>query len=151
MARVRVRTRKPEDFRMISDLVPPEDRKKFSETELNSRIRFIEQGDEKSLQLLELDYLPNAAIDIHAHREDEIIYVVAGEMHIGNRMLGPGATVFIAGHTLYGFKAGPEGLRMLNFRPRSDLTFITKDEFRNRSRGESPSEAAPESGNAVRK
>ena len=33
------------------------------------------------------------------------------------------------GRTLYSFRPGPDGLRFLNFRPRKDATYITRDEM----------------------
>ena len=44
-------------------------------------------------------------------------------MRINNRTVGPGACLTIPGGVFYGFHAGPEGLRILNFRPRNDTTF----------------------------
>jgi quercetin dioxygenase-like cupin family protein len=129
MGRVRVSDDSTKDFRVIRDLVGADDRAKFSAAELDSKICFIEPGGAAALQLFEIDYLPGAVIDVHAHDEDEIIYIVSGEMHLGDRVLGAGGTVFIAGNTLYGFKAGPQGLRMLNFRPRADMSFVTRDQF----------------------
>ena len=61
--------------------------------------------------------------------KDEIIYVVAGEMVLGNRRIGPGATEFVQGNTLCSLAPGGKGLRFLNFRPRIDTTFITREEF----------------------
>ena len=58
-----------------------------------------------------------------------MIYILEGEIIFGNRSFGPGSTISIPGNTLYGFRAGPEGLRFLNFRPRADTTFITKEQF----------------------
>jgi quercetin dioxygenase-like cupin family protein len=136
MANVRVRTRQAEDYKVIRSIVGDDDLWKFSDKELDSRIRFIEPGDDSHLQLFEIDYVPGTPIEIHAHEQDEIIYIVEGEMHAGTRVLGPGATLFVAGNTLYSFKAGPNGLRMLNFRPRADLTFITEEEFRKSKRAQ---------------
>lgn len=130
MANIRVRTRESQGYQIIRTMVPAEEQKRFGDLELDSKMRFIEPGDDNSLQLFEIDYLPHTDIEIHAHREDEIIYIVDGAMHVGARILGPGATVFVKGNTLYGFKAGPDGLRMLNFRPRADRTFIRKADFR---------------------
>jgi hypothetical protein len=129
MARVRVKVEKDEDFKVVGDLVVGDERRKYSANELKSRVRFIEQGDERSPQLFEMDYLPNTKVDIHAHEQDEIIYVVAGEMVLGTRIIGPGSTVFVQGNTLYSFTSGDKGLRFLNFRPRIDTTFITREEF----------------------
>ena len=40
-----------------------------------------------------------------------------------------GSSVFIAAHTLYSFRAGPDGVRFLNFRPVGGARYIFKDEF----------------------
>ena len=98
----------------------------FSETELESTVTYHERGSDDELQLIEIDYLPNAAINVHAHDEDEIIYIVKGEMRLGTRVLGEGSSVFIKGRAFYSFQAGPEGLRMLNFRPKADFTLHLK-------------------------
>ena len=57
-----------------------------------------------------------AARGIHSHSEDEIIFVTAGAMRLGNRLVGPGTAIAIAADTLYSFTAGPEGLSFVNFR-----------------------------------
>jgi hypothetical protein len=53
---------------------------------------------------------------IHSHSEDEIIFVIDGEMRLGNKPAGPGTAVAIAAETLYSFSPGPEGLSFINFR-----------------------------------
>ena len=55
-------------------------------------------------------------LGIHAHSEDEIIFVIDGEIRLGNRLHGPGTAVAIAADTLYSFTAGPAGLSFINFR-----------------------------------
>jgi hypothetical protein len=65
----------------------------------------------------------------HAHLVDEIIYVVAGQLMIGSRVLEPGSSVFIAGRTLYTFRAGPEGVHFVNFRPCAGGNYLSKDEL----------------------
>jgi quercetin dioxygenase-like cupin family protein len=86
-------------------------------------------GGKDELHLFEVRLPPHRKVDLHAHQEDEIIHVVAGQISVGNRVLGPGDSVFIAGMTLYGFEAGPEGVRYLNFRKRRDLTNYTSEQF----------------------
>jgi quercetin dioxygenase-like cupin family protein len=100
-----------------------EERGKLREGELQSAFRMREPGSEAHPQLVELRYAPDSEIRIHSHDEDEIIYVLSGAMRINNRTLGPGSTLTIPGGTFYGFHAGPDGLCILNFRPRSDTTF----------------------------
>ena len=57
-----------------------------------------------------------AALGIHSHTEDEIIFVTAGSMRLGARLVGPGTALAIATDTLYSFRPGPEGLSFVNFR-----------------------------------
>jgi hypothetical protein len=59
------------------------------------------------------------AVPLHSHSEDEIIFVTAGEIRLGNRRYGPGTALAIAANTIYGFDAAPEGLSLINFRAAS--------------------------------
>jgi quercetin dioxygenase-like cupin family protein len=117
------------------DLVDAEMRANVNEGQLNSTMRFFHPGSESDLQMFEMDVPADTLIGQHAHDEDEIIYVVDGELRLGSYVLQPGASVYIPGNTLYSLRAGPAGLRFLNFRARQDLTYITKDEFSERRRG----------------
>lgn len=96
---------------------------------LDSDYRIHEIGTEDSLQLLEAKYLPNTFVDIHAHLADEIIYVLEGSMIVGNKSLQPGSSIFVNKRTLYSFKAGPDGLRFLNFRPVADHSHLLREEY----------------------
>ena len=89
---------------------------------------FHERGDEEHPQLFELRFLPGAEVSVHAHEQDEILYVAGGTMKLGNREVGPGSSVFITGNTLYSFGAGKDGLHLLNFRPRFDQSHISPEE-----------------------
>jgi quercetin dioxygenase-like cupin family protein len=99
------------------------ERAKLKAGELQSAYRMRERGGPDFPQLVELRYEPGSEIQVHAHDEDEIIYVLSGEMRIGARSLGAGATLTVPGKVFYGFRAGPDGLTILNFRPRQDTTF----------------------------
>ncbi len=57
-----------------------------------------------------------SVLGIHSHTEDEIIFVTDGQIRLGSRLHGPGTALAIAANTLYGFTAGPEGMRFVNFR-----------------------------------
>ncbi|WP_143084763.1 hypothetical protein [Novosphingobium sp. CF614] len=52
----------------------------------------------------------------HSHTEDEIIFVTAGQMKLGNRLYGPGTALAVSAETMYSFNPGPEGLSFINFR-----------------------------------
>jgi hypothetical protein len=54
---------------------------------------------------------------IHAHSEDEVVFVVEGSLRFGTRTLAPGSAIAIAADAFYAIgPAGPEGLKIVNFR-----------------------------------
>ena len=134
MARVRFHDSNTERWHEFAELTPADKLDHFSPAELNSRIFVHEMGDDETLQLTEVRYLPNVDIARHAHDADEIFYLVAGELRIGERLLVPGVSVFIARDTLYSLRAGPEGAHFLVFRPTGDLSYVPEKEWRERSR-----------------
>ncbi len=58
-------------------------------------------------------------VPLHSHSEDEIIFVTAGEIKLGNRRYGSGTALAIAANTVYGFEAAAKGLSFVNFRAAS--------------------------------
>lgn len=58
-----------------------------------------------------------AAGGIHAHSEDELIFVTSGQIRLGQRLFDAGTAIGIAADTLYGLSPGPEGMTFVNFRP----------------------------------
>jgi quercetin dioxygenase-like cupin family protein len=89
----------------------------------------LHQGGPGKLQLFEIQLEPGLEVTTHAHADDEIVFVVDGELHFGRRVCGAGSSFFIPGGTLYGFRAGPEGCRYLNFRAQADSTFFSKEDI----------------------
>jgi hypothetical protein len=53
---------------------------------------------------------------VHSHTEDEIIFVIDGQIRLGTKLYGSGTALAIAADTLYSFTAGPDGLSFVNFR-----------------------------------
>ena len=74
--------------------------------------------------LLCVHYAPNAQIPRHRHDVAQIVLVLEGEAWQGNRRFGPGAGYFTPAGSAYAVKAGPEGVRLVEFR-HSPLTFET--------------------------
>lgn len=105
---------------------PPKIYEYLAESELDSSMVFHEFGSESELQLMEIAFIPNAEAVLHKHDNDEIMYVVSGEMHFGNRVLKAGSSIYIPGNTFYSFHAGPNGLRVVNFRASADISFYPK-------------------------
>ncbi len=130
MGTVRIHPVEEIELKKISDRAPMPRPKVFeylAESELESSMTFHEFGSETELQLAEIDYIPGAEAVIHKHDDDEIIYIVSGEMHLGTKTLKAGSSVYIPGDTYYGFTAGPNGLRIINFRARADVSFYPKN------------------------
>jgi len=88
------------------------------EDALDAKMRIFEEGSASSPQLFESQVPPNLTTPIHSHEEDEIIYILEGKMVFGSNTYGKGSSIFVAANARYGFRAGPEGVRFLNFRPR---------------------------------
>ena len=97
--------------------------------------RIHHPGSDTDLQMFEVRVPPGFTVESHAHDEDEIIFVLEGEMVLGARVLGAGSSAMIPGKTLYGFSAGADGLRFLNFRARRDVTFHTREQFMAQRKG----------------
>ena len=120
-----VRVRDLYDTSTDSDITqkPPED-------EMDGQsVGFIFPGNESELQLFEVKCEPNMKFNTHTHDEDQIFYVVAGDMFFGCRRFTTGSAIYVPGRTLYSFTSGPDGLRVLNFRPRRDTTYHTREDL----------------------
>ncbi len=115
-------------WQLVADAVAPEVASRMSRAERESDVRII-HTQPNGLQMFEAKIASNEEISLHAHAEDEIIYILESELLIGRKRLGPGASVFVAGNTLYGFRTGPDGARFLNFRGRANTSFITREEY----------------------
>jgi hypothetical protein len=62
------------------------------------------------------DAPPQGDAGVHCHSEDEIIFVVDGDLRLGDRLYGPGTALAIAADAFYSFTPGRDGLRFVNFR-----------------------------------
>ena len=107
----------------------PVERLEEDDPQHNGAVRNTHPGGDTELSLKEVRIAPDTDVVPHAHRSDEIVYVLDGELHLGPRVLKPGSSVLIPGMTLYGFRSGPQGLCFLNFRPRLDRSHLTKQEL----------------------
>jgi quercetin dioxygenase-like cupin family protein len=119
------------DFLRADDVYPDSLKEQLTAAEVSDTAVRLHQGLPGKLQLFEIRLEPGLEVSRHAHADDEIVYVVDGELHVGRRVCGAGSSFFIPGNTLYGFRAGPAGCRYLNFRARADSTYFTKEHFVN--------------------
>jgi quercetin dioxygenase-like cupin family protein len=75
--------------------------------------------------LLCVRYAAGAEIPRHRHDVAQVVLVLDGEVWQGNRRFGPGMGYFTPAGSAYAIKAGPEGVRLVEFR-HSPLTFQTE-------------------------
>jgi redox-sensitive bicupin YhaK (pirin superfamily) len=116
------------EYMHAADVYPDALKARLTAAEVSDTSVRLHHGAPGQLQLFEIRLEPGLEISTHAHADDEIIAVVEGELHVGRRVCGAGASMFIPGNTLYGFRAGPDGCRYLNFRAQGDSTFFTKED-----------------------
>jgi len=62
----------------------------------------------------------------HSHSEDEIIYLLSGEIQVGQTILKSGDSIGIAGDRRYRFKGGEHGFGFLNYRRDASYMSIEK-------------------------
>jgi quercetin dioxygenase-like cupin family protein len=74
----------------------------------------VEEGD---LCAFIMHLAPGYETELHSHSEDEVIYVLDGEIRMGRRVLGPQSIIVIRKDSQYKFTVGDEGVRFLNVRP----------------------------------
>ncbi|MGE0483367.1 MAG: cupin domain-containing protein [Gammaproteobacteria bacterium] len=129
MARIRIVASDDVAWRRTDELVEPATAAVMSRAEREADVRMLHAGADGGLQLFEARIAADETIALHAHAEDEIIYVLEGELRIGRKRLGPGTSLFVAGNTLYGFSTGSAGVRFLNFRGRANTSFIPREAF----------------------
>ena len=66
---------------------------------------------------------------VHCHSEDEVIFVIDGQIRLGAKLFDRGTAVSIAAETFYSFTPGPDGLRFINFRPACPSEIRMQDGF----------------------
>jgi hypothetical protein len=73
-------------------------------------------ADGHGLSLIWLRFAPNYPLPRHSHSTDCLYYIVAGEVHLGRRVLRAGEGFFVPADAPYGYTVGPEGVELLEFR-----------------------------------
>ena len=64
----------------------------------------------------------------HSHSEDEIIYILEGDVTVGNEHCPTGTVLFIQKDTPYGpLRSGPGGVTFLNIRQHKASTQVTNE------------------------
>lgn len=120
-----IRVHRPDSlpWRKIGDIPMGGMRDHIDPTELEGQLAFHEPGDFETPQLMEMRLLPDTLVAPHSHDDCEIFYVAQGTLHWGDQVLEAGGSMFIPAHTVYSFRTGPRGARLLNIRSRADHSF----------------------------
>lgn len=108
---------------------PASQREVPAEEARGTSVRIVFPGSADELQLFDVRMEPGLEVRPHAHVEDEIVFVLEGQLTFGSHVCEAGSSVFVPGMTLYGFKVGPDGARFLNFRGCLDFSNFTKEQF----------------------
>jgi hypothetical protein len=106
-------------WRKIGDIHMGDMRNHIDPTELEGHLAFHEPGDASTPQLMEKRLKPHTLVAPHSHDDCEIFFVV----HWGERLLESGGSMLIPAGTVYSFRTGSRGARLLSFRSRADHSF----------------------------
>ena len=72
--------------------------------------------DNGGMNLVRLWYAAHYALPRHSHDVDCLYYVVKGAAHLGNQVVEAGEGFYVPAGAPYSYKAGPEGVEVLEFR-----------------------------------
>ena len=76
----------------------------------------FQQEGAGGFSLVSIDFAPGFLLPRHSHSSDCLYYIVAGEIVMGKRTLGPGDGFFLPAEQPYAYHAGPSGVKLLEFR-----------------------------------
>ena len=69
---------------------------------------------ETGMMLRVVEYAPHWVVEAHSHAAAEVIYILDGEVGIGEERYGPGDAIHIEPNTVYGpLRAGARGVRFV--------------------------------------
>ena len=66
----------------------------------------------------------NFPLPVHSHSTPCLYYIVAGELMLGTRALKAGDGFFVPANAFYSYKAGPNGVEVLEFRDACEFDFV---------------------------
>ena len=83
-------------------------------------VPFQQQGP-GGFSLVSIYFAPGFLLPRHSHSSDCLYYIVEGQIVMGRRKLGPGDGFFLPAEQPYAYHAGPEGVKVLEFRHESSF------------------------------
>ena len=84
--------------------------------------------------LVTVEFGPGFLLPRHSHSSDCLYYIVEGQIAMGARVLGAGDGFFLPADQPYAYRAGPQGVKLLEFRHQAsfDMKIHEKDMARYR-------------------
>jgi len=83
---------------------------------------------EAGLSLVRVSFGLNYLLPRHSHSADCLYYLLAGEVRLGNRVVGAGDGFFVPKDHPYAYQAGPEGVELLEFRDATSFDFVVRED-----------------------
>ncbi len=110
----------------------------------------FQQEGPGGFSLVSIDFGPGFLLPRHSHSSDCLYYIVEGQIIMGKRELGPGDGFFLPAEQPYAYYAGPEGVKLLEFRHEStfDMKIYEKDMALYRAKADHSMTAATSGGAA---
>ncbi len=98
-------------------------------------VPFQQQGP-GGFSLVSIEFAPGYMLPRHSHSSDCLYYIVEGSIVMGRRELGPGDGFFLPAEQPYAYHAGPDGVKLLEFRHETafDMKVYEKDMAQYRAR-----------------
>jgi hypothetical protein len=107
-------------------------------------VPFVHEGP-LGFSLVTVEFEPGFLVARHSHTSDCLYYIVEGDIALGRRVLGPGDGFFLPADHPYGYRVGPRGVKLLEFRHATSFatTFHEKSMARYRAEAEAALASAP--------
>jgi len=113
------------EFQSMSPLTPAESAGFGRMTEAGaadgSEVRVL--VDIPGFSLVRLWFKEDFPLPLHSHDVDCFYYVIAGSLQLGTEKLGPSDSFFIPAKAPYTYRAGPEGVEVLEIRQADHWNF----------------------------
>jgi quercetin dioxygenase-like cupin family protein len=90
------------------------------------KVLFKGQGED-GFSLVHARFEAGYRLPRHSHDSDCLYVVIAGELHMGTRVLGTGDGFFIKADAPYAYTAGPQGVEVLEFRTATSFDIKIRD------------------------
>jgi quercetin dioxygenase-like cupin family protein len=86
--------------------------------------------------LVTVEFGPGFLLPRHSHSSDCLYYIIDGQIEMGSRVLGAGDGFFLPADQPYAYRAGPQGVKLLEFRHRAafDMKIHERDMARYRAK-----------------